>query len=130
MKLMIVDDHAGMRKMVRQFAAAAGDVVRECADGREAVQAAGEFAPDCVTMDLKLPGLDGLAATRGIVALQPATRIIIVSAYDQPELRRAAAEAGAAGFVAKDNLGELKGQLRPGQKPAAGTPAAATPGGR
>ena len=113
MKLMIVDDHAGVREMIRQIAGSPGDLIRECASGEEAVALAGEFAPDWVTMDLQMPGIGGLNAARRIVALQPAATIVIVSAYDLPELRLAAAVAGAAGFVRKDSLFELQHRLKP-----------------
>jgi DNA-binding NarL/FixJ family response regulator len=119
MNLMIVDDHAGMRQMIRQIAGAPAAVC-ECADGQEALARAGAFAPDFVTMDLRLPGISGLEATRAIVAAHPNARVVIVSTYDNAELRRAAAEAGASGFVAKDNLEELRSQLGAGPKPAAG----------
>jgi DNA-binding NarL/FixJ family response regulator len=129
MKLMIVDDHAGMRAMIRQIAASPDDLVCECADGREAVRQVVEFAPDCVTVDLRMPGMNGLEATRAIVAHHPKAYVVIVSSYDQPELRRAATEAGAAGFVAKDNLHQLKAELTGGQKNAAGAPTAPRHGG-
>ena len=115
MKLMITDDHAGIRDMIRQIAGSPGDVVRECASGYEAVQLAGEFGPDWVTMDLAMPGIGGLEATRAIVSARPSTLVVVVSVHDQPELRRAAAEAGAFAFVAKDNLSELQALLKPRQ---------------
>ena len=57
MKLMIVDDHAGMRTMIRQLIVAPGDTVVECASGDEALLALSDFKPDCVTMDISMPGL-------------------------------------------------------------------------
>jgi PAS domain S-box-containing protein len=113
MKLMIVDDHAGMREMIRQIAASPGDEICECKSGSEAVQRAAEFAPDWVTMDLRMPGISGLDATRAIMTVRPSASIVVVSSYDIAELRRAATDAGAKGFVAKDNLYELKSQIRP-----------------
>jgi len=107
MKLMIVDDHEGMRNMIRQLIAAPGDSVLECTSADEALQAAGEFKPDCVTMDISMPGLDPFNAVRGIRAAYPAARVIFVSSHDQPGYRRAAQEAGAVGYVMKDNLSEL-----------------------
>ena len=130
MKLMIVDDHAGVRDMIRQIAAAPGDVVCECATGGEAVEKLGDFGPDCVSMDLQMPGISGLEAVRAIIAARPATRVVIVSAYDQPELRRAAREAGAKGYVAKDDLDTLKAELRSPPKPACGNSAAFNDGAR
>ena len=113
MKLMIVDDHAGMRDMIRQIAASPGDEICECTRGSEAVQRVGTFAPDWVTMDLRMPGISGLDATRAIMTVRPSASIVVVSSYDIAELRSAASDAGAKGFVAKDNLHELKAQIRP-----------------
>jgi DNA-binding NarL/FixJ family response regulator len=107
MKLMIVDDHDGMRNMIRQLIAAPGDLVLECATAAEALEKAGEFKPDCVTMDINMPGLCAFEAVRGIRAAHPPARVIFVSSHDQPDYRRAAKEAGAAGYVMKENLSEL-----------------------
>lgn len=104
---MIVDDHEGMRSMIRQLIAAPGDAVMECATGDEALEAAGDFKPDCVTMDIGMPGLCAFKAVRGIHAAHPPVRVIFVSSHDQPDYRRAAHEAGAVGYVMKDNLSEL-----------------------
>lgn len=112
MKLMIVDDHPGMRKMIREIAAAPGDVVCECSSGTEAVQRAAEFAPDWVTMDLRMPGIGGFEATSAIIRQQPTTTVVIVSSYNFQALRRIATDAGAAAFVTKENLHELKDLLR------------------
>lgn len=107
MKMMIVDDHEGMRKMIRHLIAAPGDTVLECASGDEALRALGEFKPDCVTIDVSMPGLCAFATTRGIRAAHPSARVIFVSSHDLPEYRRAAIEAGGAGYVMKENLSEL-----------------------
>jgi DNA-binding NarL/FixJ family response regulator len=112
MKLMIVDDHPGMRKMIRQFVGSPDDVICECATGTEAVDQAAAFAPDWVTMDLRMPGIGGFEATRAIAELQPGATIVIVSSYDFHALRRIATEAGAAAYVTKENLFELKGILQ------------------
>ena len=107
MKLMIIDDHAGVRKLIGQMIATPGDILRECASGDEAVRLAPEFRPDCVTLDIQMPGLCALETARAIRALHPEVRIIIVSGYDRTDLHRIAAEAGTDGYVAKENLGEL-----------------------
>jgi DNA-binding NarL/FixJ family response regulator len=108
MKLLIVDDHAGVRTMIRQLAALPDEAVRECASGEAALHTVREFEPDIVTMDVRLPGLSGLEATRAIRASHPATQVVVVSAYDQPTLRSAAQQAGAFAFVPKDNLEKLR----------------------
>ena len=106
-KLMIVDDHAGMRDMIRQLIAAPGDCVLECSSGDEALASAMDFKPDCVTMDISMPGLSAFEATRRIRAMHPTARVVFVSSYDQPNYRQAAQEAGAAGYVMKENLSDL-----------------------
>jgi len=107
MKLMIVDDHEGMRNMIRQLIAAPGDSVLEFSTADDALRFVGEFKPDCVTMDISMPGTDAFNAARGIRAAYPPVRVIFVSSHDQPDYRRAALEAGAVGYVMKDNLSEL-----------------------
>ena len=111
MRLMIVDDNDDVRELIRLAAAGPGDVVCECASGEEAMKTAPEFMPDWVTMDVRMTGVSGLFATRSILANNPGIRIVIVSKYDEPDLRRAAAEVGAAGFLLKDNLDELRSFL-------------------
>ena len=107
MRLMIVDDHDGMRNMIRQLIAAPGDSVLEFGTAEEALRVAGEFKPDCVTMDVSMPGMDAFNAARGLRAAYPPARVIFVSSHDQPDYRRAAQECGAVGYVMKDNLSEL-----------------------
>jgi DNA-binding NarL/FixJ family response regulator len=108
MKLMIVDDHAAVRRMIRQMVATSGDSVRECSSGDEAVRMAAGFCPDFVTMDVRMPGLSGLDATRAIVAARSDVRIVIVTNYDQPDLRDAATASGAIGLVLKENLDQVR----------------------
>jgi len=107
MKIMIVDDHEGMRNMIRSLIAAPGDEIREYGAADEALRSAGEFKPDCVTMDISMPGLCAFEAVRGIRKAYPPARVIFVSSHDQPDYRRTAHEAGAVGYVTKDNLSEL-----------------------
>ena len=126
MKLMIVDDHAGVRKLIRQLVAASDDIVCECASGDEAVPLARDFHPDCVTMDVRMAGLDGIKTTRVLRASHPAVRIVVVTAFDQPDLRRAAAAAGAAGYVLKENLTELLAVLLTGGGEVTSSAATAT----
>src|SRR6266540_3051729 len=119
MKLMIVDDHAGIRNMIRPLLGGPDDTVVECALGEDAVKAARDFKPDYVTMDIRLPDLSGLEAARAIRAIHPPSRIVIVTSYDQPFLRQAAHEAGAFAYVVKDNLAELRSLLVGGRIPTA-----------
>jgi DNA-binding NarL/FixJ family response regulator len=107
MKLMIVDDHDGMRTTIRALIAAPGDTVVECGSGDEAVKALGDFKPDCVTVDVNMPGLCAFQTMRTIRETYPGARVVCVTGHDQPDYRKAAFAAGAAGYVAKDNLSDL-----------------------
>lgn len=108
MKLLIVDDHPGARKMIRLLLDGPSVAFCECASGDEAVQRARDFQPDWITMDLHLPGLNGLQAATQINKENPRCRIIIVTADNQPYFRGMAQLAGAIGFVCKENLLELR----------------------
>lgn len=107
MKLMIVDDHDGMRTTIRQLISSAGDQVIECASADEALLKLEDFKPDCVTMDVSMPGICAFKAMRAIRESHPPVRMICVTSHDQPDFRRAAFDAGASGFVVKDNLSDL-----------------------
>jgi signal transduction histidine kinase len=112
MKLMIVDDHAGVRNMIRQMIREPGDLFCECGTADEAVRAAADFKPDFVTMDLRMPGLGAFEAIHAIRNACPLARLVIVTSYDEPELRQTAFDAGVVGYVPKENLTELRGLLK------------------
>lgn len=103
-RLMIVDDHPEIRRLIREITALPAGSVCECASGEAAIQLALHFRPNLVTMDLRLPGMSGFDAAYTLHSLLPEVRIWIVSAYDQPELRQAATMAGANGYLVKDDL--------------------------
>jgi two-component system response regulator DegU len=107
MRLLIVEDNAGMRKLIRSVVAPVAEDVYECSDGSEALGAYSAHLPDFVLMDIQMGLLDGITATRRIKAADPAARIIIVTDYDQRDLREAARQAGACAYVVKENLLEL-----------------------
>ena len=107
MKFLIVDDHQGMRSTIRQLICTPSDTVMECASGDEALTAMEEFKPDCVTMDVSMPGRCAFDTMRAIRTAHPPVRMICVSSYDQADYRRAALEAGASGYGVKDNLSDL-----------------------
>ena len=107
MKLMIVDDHEGMRTTIRQLITAPGDNVIECSSGDEALAQLAKFKPDCVTVDVSMPGLCAFKTMRAIREAHPPARVICVTSHDQPDFRRAAFDAGASGFVVKDSLSDL-----------------------
>ncbi len=108
MKILIVDDHDGMRELMRSFLPAAFDEIHECADGSDAVDCYREHLPDWVLMDWEMKQMNGLEATRHIVKKYPQAKILMVTNHDGKNLRRAAQEAGAKGFVMKDDLLALR----------------------
>lgn len=106
--IIIADDHTVVRKGTRQILEAEADfkVVGEAANGEEAVQLSTNFKPDVAIIDVSMPVLDGIEATRQIKALSPDTAVLILSAYDNDEFVFALLEAGAAGYLLKDVSGE------------------------
>lgn len=112
MKLLIVEDNSLVRQMLRRLVADLAEDISECGDGAEAVTRYSQERPDCVLMDLCLPGLNGIVATKQIRAMDPAARIFIVTNCDEAGVREAAQAAGACGYVLKENLLELRQQLR------------------
>jgi CheY-like chemotaxis protein len=107
MKILLVDDNAAVRKLIRRVVASHADEIAECSSGNEALAAYRGHRPDLVLMDIEMPDVDGLSATRLILAEDSAARIVMVTNYDDPDLRRSASEAGAQGYVVKENLGNL-----------------------
>jgi CheY-like chemotaxis protein len=104
MKIMIVDDHTGIREMLRSLLEDAGIELSECTDGAEALAVYSDFRPDWVFMDSVMKDVDGLSATRRIMNDFPEAQVLMVSEDDIEQLRRAARAAGARGFVTKDYL--------------------------
>ena len=104
MRLLIVDDNAEVRGLIKRALARLGAEFAECGDGTEAVAAYTAQRPDFVLMDIEMPVVDGITATRQIIAADPSARIIILTNHDQPSLRQAAQAAGAWRFALKENL--------------------------
>jgi DNA-binding NarL/FixJ family response regulator len=103
-RVLLVDDHALARTGFRMVLDAEPDieVVGEAATGRQAVHSAGRLAPDVVLMDVRMPEMDGIAATRSIVAGEDAPRVLILTTFDLDEYVYDALAAGASGFLLKD----------------------------
>ncbi|KQR54824.1 LuxR family transcriptional regulator [Leifsonia sp. Leaf336] len=103
-RILLVDDQALVRLGFRMVLEAEPDlhVVGEAADGAEAVRLAVETRPDVILMDVRMPALDGIEATRRIVAANPAARIIILTTFDLDEYAFGGLRAGASGFLLKD----------------------------
>lgn len=112
LKLLIVEDSASVRRLIKSIVAPLAGEIHECADGARALAAYNSHRPDFVLMDIQMGRLDGITATQRIKAADPAARIIIVTDYDQPDLREAAERAGACAYVVKENLLELVEFLR------------------
>ena len=102
--VLIVDDSQPVRELIKMTLAGVAEVVGECSDGSGAMAAYEHLRPDWVLMDLNMRDVDGITATRQITAVHPEAKIIIVTDYNDDELRRAAREAGAAEYVVKENL--------------------------
>jgi DNA-binding NarL/FixJ family response regulator len=103
-RILIADDQALVAAGFRAILDAQPDmeVVAEAADGREAVEAARRLQPDVALLDVRMPVLDGLEATRRIVTARLATRVVILTTFDLDEYVWQAVQAGASGFLLKD----------------------------
>jgi DNA-binding NarL/FixJ family response regulator len=103
--VLVVDDQSMVRAGFRMLLAGEPDidVVAEASNGREAVEKAARFKPAVVLMDIRMPELDGLQATREILAANPGARILILTTFDLDEYIYEALSAGASGFVLKDD---------------------------
>ena len=111
MKVLIVDDSEPMRRMIKTYLADLIDNAFECGDGSEALAAYREHQPDMVLMDLKMVKMDGLDATRQIKKCFPKARIVIVSQWEDNQLRENALLAGAEAYVGKSDLMPLRSIL-------------------
>jgi DNA-binding NarL/FixJ family response regulator len=103
-RLLLVDDQALFREGLRTLLSLHEDlqVVGEAGNGLEALAAADALRPDVVLMDLRMPVLDGVAATRRLLAAHPASRVIVVTTFDDDELVFDGLRAGAVGYLLKD----------------------------
>jgi NarL family two-component system response regulator LiaR len=107
--ILIVDDHSVVRQGVRAFLEAQPDLIiaGEAESGEQAIQLARELIPDVVLMDLALPGIDGVEATRQIKRVSPRTQVIVLTSYYEDEHVFPALRAGAISYTLKD--------IRPGE---------------
>jgi len=105
--ILIAEDHVVVRESVRQFLEREDklEVVGEASDGAEAVEMAQRLKPDVVIMDIAMPKLNGIEATKQIKANQPSATILILTAYDYEQYIFPLLEAGAAGYLLKDISG-------------------------
>ncbi len=107
-RVLIADDHALVREGTRRLLEAESDieVVAEAASGEEAIEAALKLNPDITLMDIAMPGIGGIEATRTIKAHAPETAVLVLSAYDDEPYLLALLETGAAGFLLKNVHGQ------------------------
>ena len=99
MRLLIVEDSQQMRREIKLFVSDLAQAICECGDGAEALSAYAAQRPDWVLMDIRMEEVDGLTATRRIRGAHREARIMILTAYDDAELREAARGAGACEYV-------------------------------
>ena len=104
-RVLVADDQSMVRAGFRMLLSGQEDieVVAEASNGLEAVEKAARFDPDVVLMDIRMPELDGLEATRRILAADGTTRILVLTTFDLDEYVYEALRAGASGFVLKDD---------------------------
>ena len=106
-RILIADDHAVVREGTRRILEQEPDldVVAEASDGEEAVELAGSSRPDVAIIDIAMPRVDGIEATKRIKALYPGIAVLILSAYDDDQFIFSLLEAGAAGYLLKSVRG-------------------------
>ena len=102
-RILLADDHTVVRQGLKALLEAQSDmtVVGEAANGRQAMQIARKLEPDVVVMDIAMPSLNGLEATRQIIRALPSAKVLILSSYNDDEYVSQLAEAGAAGYLLK-----------------------------
>jgi DNA-binding NarL/FixJ family response regulator len=105
-RILVADDHEVIRRGVRALLASGKDceICGEAVDGQDAVEKARQLRPDLIIMDVSMPNLNGLEATRAIRRTLPSTQILILTQHDSQEMMRQALNAGARGFVVKSSV--------------------------
>src|SRR5205085_7493090 len=108
LRILVVDDHAVVRRGVRSLLESqeGWEVCGEATNGRDAVELSKRLRPDVVVMDLSLPGLNGLDATRQILQQAPGTEVLVLTMHHSEELARDVLQAGARGYVLKRDADE------------------------
>ena len=108
LKVLLVDDHKLIRVGLRQIIEAEADfeVVGEAESGQDGLEKARELKPDIVVMDINMPGMNGIEATRRIARLDPRPRILIVSVLSRDPVPSRLLEAGADGYLSKDTAAD------------------------
>jgi two-component system, NarL family, response regulator LiaR len=121
-RILVVDDHAVVRSGLRKFLMVNRDLepVGEATDRFEAVQMANLHKPDVILMDLMMPQMDGIAATREIRQMHPHTKIVVLTSFSNASLVQGALQAGATSYIQKDvtasELGNVIRSAHAGQR--------------
>src|SRR6266581_1567630 len=118
-RVLLADDHTVVRQGLRALLAAEGDmeIVGEAENGRQAVQLVKKLLPDVAVMDIAMPVLNGLEATRQITRSVPSTKVLVLSSYSDDEYVYQLTEAGAAGYLVKQTAAnDLLKAIREAQK--------------
>ena len=102
-RVLIVDDHAFIRRGVQTILHAfpEWEFCGEAENGKEAIRLADELKPEVIIMDVSMPGLNGIEATRAIRKMQPGVKIVLLTLHESAELLRSAFQAGARGYLLK-----------------------------
>ena len=114
-RILLVDDHAMLREGLKALLNSSEDiqVIAEASDGRQAIGYVREYSPDVVVMDMAMPGMDGLDATRHIIKERPQTKILVLSQHENERYVLPILQAGAMGYVLKRAFaGELVTAIR------------------
>lgn len=114
-RVMLVDDHAVVRGGLSKFLMVYPDLelVGEAENGEEAIQMCGRFQPDVVLMDLKMPGMDGITATRHIRQRYPKVQVVVLTSFQEEPMVQGALQAGAIGYLLKNvTAAELASAVR------------------
>ncbi len=106
--VLICDDHAAVRRGLADVLSAAPDidVIAAAENGEEAVEFVTSYHPQVVLMDVSMPGIDGMEATRRVLAARPETRVVMLTSYSGHEREMEAQGAGAVGYLLKDSTPE------------------------
>ena len=108
LKFLIVDDNPSMRQTIGRIISREGDEIIECDDGKDAASMYRQHRPDWVMMDINMKEVGGIDATEQILRTDANARVVIVTDYGDKFFKKAAKDAGAAAFVSKENIFELK----------------------
>lgn len=112
MKVLIVENNDAIRRLLHRAFLDTASTICECSDGADALAAYADCRPDVVLMDVRMPRMDGLTATRQIRQFHPSARVVMVTDYDDEDLRIAASDAGACGYALKNDLTDLPRLIR------------------